>query len=240
MELTIKFIYLLREKMLRKTLSTMVGLFVFASSAEAAFYAGVGLGPEALDFKQQGHIVSFDPARPEQGFNVQDNTHLSGTGVFGSIFAGYGHLNGKFYLAGEVNGNLSSSRFKGSNVETIRGTASASKYKLTDELGISILPGFQYSADTLFYARAGYANAHFKVSTSDISLANVSKRLDGFRWGLGIKRAISERFALRMEYNQANYKSASMSTLDPLSSVSKTTKISPLQQAVEFGLVFNI
>jgi len=226
--------------MLRKTLLGSIGLFVFASGAEAAFYAGAGLGPEALDFKQQSHIVSFDPAHPEQGFNVQDNTHLSGTGVFGTIFAGYGHLNGKFYLAGEVNGNLSSSRFKSSNVEAIRGTSSASKYEMNDAFGVSIQPGFQYSADTLFYARAGYSNAHFKVITSDSSLANVSKRLDGFRWGLGIKRAINERFALRMEYSQVNYNSASMSTLDPLSGVSKTTKVSPLQQAVEFGLVFTI
>ena len=226
--------------MLRKKI-VAGGLCVLGiSTANAGLYAGAGLGPDTIDFKQKAHVVYFNPAFPAQGFNVRDETHLSGTGVFGTLFAGYGyHYHNRSYLAGEVNGNISSTVFNASNREAIHGTHSSNHYKINNTFGVSLLPGFQFTPDTLFYGRVGYTNAGFKVSTSDSSLQNVDKRKDGFRWGLGGKRAISERMALRMEFSQSNYGSTTLRTLDPLSNVSKSTKISPMQQLVEFALVYN-
>jgi len=107
-------------------------------------------------------------------------------------------------------------------------------------VGVSVLPGFQYSPDTLFYGRLGYSNTKLKIVTSDASLTNFNGHKDGFRWGLGAKRAVSQRLALRIEYSQTNYNSQTLGTVDPVSLVTKTTSINPLQQLVEFGIVYTI
>jgi len=86
--------------MLRKTLLAGVSLFACLSSSHASFYVGAGLGPDTVDFKQTAHVVSFNPAFTTQGFNVQDKTHLSGTGVFGTVFAGYALVQQQFFFAG--------------------------------------------------------------------------------------------------------------------------------------------
>lgn len=213
------------------------GLLVVATTSQAGFYAGAGLGPDIVDFRQKAHVLYSNPAHPNEGFNVYEKTHLSGTGLFGTLFAGFGAVRGRYYLAGEVNGNVSSTEFKMSNVETVHHSFSASRYKINNVWGVSVLPGFQVFQDTLAYGRFGYVNGQFKVGTSDASLANVSKRLDGFRWGLGGQRAITQRVAVRMEYSQSFYASAKMSTFDTVSSVSKVTRVSPFQQLVELGLI---
>lgn len=217
-----------------------------ASVAQAGFYVGAGLGPDAVDYKQKSHVFQpntnqFDliPATVQQiNFDVIDKAHLSGTGLFGTIFAGFNGLNGRFYYAGEVNANLSSSSFRASNEEYVHSNFSSTHYKMNNSFGISALPGFQYTPTTLFYGRLGYQNTHFKTQTTDVSLANVSKHLNGFRYGVGIKQDLSEKVALRMDYSRIAYGDVKMATFDALSSTSKTTSIKPNQQLVEFALVY--
>lgn len=207
-------------------------------AANAGAYIGAGIGPDTVDYKQQSHVVYFNPAQPTQGFNVIDRTHLSGTGVFGTLFAGYSVLHNALYLAAEINGNLSGSQFRSSNAEAIHGSYSSTVYKLKNVFGISVLPGYQFSNTTLFYGRLGFADAKLRVVTSDTSLQNLNKWRGGFRWGLGGKQNINEQVALRLEYSQIWYKKANMYTFDTLSSVSKETTLKPMQQLVEFGLVY--
>lgn len=214
-------------------------LFLASSLGYAGVYTGLGLGPDTIEFKQRSNVVYYDAANPTQGFNVIDKTHLSARGVFGTIFGGYEYLNNQFYLAGEINGNLSSAVFKSSNIERIHGSYSSTAYKIKNSVGISLLPGYQFSPATLFYGRLGLTNGHVKVITSDQSLENLSTNKGGFRWGLGARQAVSDHFSVRMEYSQINYKGANMATYDNLSNVSKRTRISPSQQLVEFGLVYS-
>lgn len=225
--------------MLRNScLSATTAFLLICSPGHAGFYAGVGVGPDTVEFKQKANVVYYNEAFPAQGFNVLDKTHHSARGVFGTLFGGYEYIKDQLYLAAEINGNLSSTVFKSSNAERIHGTYSSTAYKIKNSVGLSVLPGYQFSPATLFYGRLGVTNGHVKVITSDSSLQNISTNKGGFRWGLGGKQAINEHFSVRMEYSQITYHTAKMRSFDNLSSVAKNTRIKPHQQLVEFGLVY--
>lgn len=186
-----------------------------------AAYIGAGLGPYFADFKQDSNIV--EPG----AFDVINKSHTSGLGIFADIFAGYGWQHENFYWAGEIAANINSTDSKASNSELIRHNFSATDYEVRKGYSLSILPGYIFQETTLFFAHLGYSNINFKLSTSDTSLTNVNKYLDGFRYGLGIKRKILENLAFRMEHTQAKYQSTSFTTVDPISGVSKHTSIRP-------------
>lgn len=214
-----------------KKYALLLGLSCQISAAYAGFYAGLGIGSDTVSFKQSGHVV-----RPGS-FDVLDKTHLSGTGVFGTLFGGYSWLVKQFYLAAEVNGNISSTVFKGSNFESVHGTASSTKYEMPHSVGVSVLPGYFLLPTSLLYVRAGYTNGEFKSKTTDISLANTSKSLDGFRYGLGLKQTITEKVALRLDYSRIDYNNVTFRTNDVLGSTRKTTIITPREQLIELGIV---
>lgn len=213
-------------------------LLILASSAvHAGYYAGIGLGSDTVDFSVKSHVVQANPNQPV-GFDVINKSHASATGIFGTLFAGYGTLvKNNYYLAGEINGNLSSTKSTTSNDEFVHLSFASSTLKIKNSYGLSVLPGYQFSPATLFYGRLGYANGKITQQTTDISLANFTKRKSGFRYGLGVKQDINERIALRMDYSRIDYKKINTSTFDPLGNVGKSTQLHPQQQLVEFGLV---
>lgn len=217
--------------MLRKTAVVVSLISLSLPCWSNGFYLGAGLGPDLIDFNQNARIT-----KPGD-FNAGDKTHLSGRGVFGTVFGGYGWQHQRFYLAGEANANLSSAEFKSSNEELIHSSFSKTVYKMRRNYGLSLLPGFVFSETLLAYGRLGYVNGNFKTITSDTSLANVNRYLDGFRWGLGLNQAISQHLAVRMEYSNLNYQKTKFTAIDDL--VTKTTRIRPTANQVEFGLVYN-
>lgn len=211
-------------------------LFMFCLSSQSfarGFYAGVGTGPEMADFQQRAYITQLS------NFNAKDTTHLSATGWFGSLFGGYDWCCNHFYLAGEANVNASSARFYSTNDEYVHSNFSSSTYRILNSYGISVLPGYLWNNATLFYARLGYANGNFKITTSDVSLANIDRRLNGIRFGAGIKQMLTPNLAVRLEYSQINYDSTSFSTFDRQSSTLKETKITPMTAQVEIGLIYH-
>jgi outer membrane immunogenic protein len=216
--------------MIRKFLLGMVLLPISLSSWSIGPYIGLGVGPDLIDFHQNAHISQLN------NFNVIDKTHLAASGVFGSLFAGYARQYNGFYLAGEVNGNISSTRFKSENDEFIHLSFAATKYKINSNYGISVLPGYLYSNTLLFFGRLGYTNGHFKSITSDVSLANVSRNLDGFRAGLGMKQMLNPHWGVRMEYSHIEYSKVHFSALD---NGTKTTSIYPQANQFEFGIIYN-
>lgn len=213
-------------------------IFIACATANAGFYAGIGAGSDTADYKQISHVFELDN-NGNLRFNVADLSHPSGTGVFGTLFAGFQTLYNQLYLAGEINGNLSSSSAKSANDEYVYRSFTSTNIMMKNSLGISALPGYQFNSNTLFYARLGYTNSQVKVRTSDTSLANVSNRLNGIRYGVGVKQVITERFAVRMDYSRVNYSHLQFTTFDSLSTTTKETKIRPIQQLVEFGVVVN-
>jgi len=220
--------------MLRVTCPLVFGLIsLLAPQANADFFLGAGLGSDTIDFQQRANV--YQPGA--FGFNVIDKTHLSGTGVFGTIFAGYGYLKNKLYLAAELNANLSSTSFKSSNKEYVHANFSSTQYKIINGYGISLLPGYQYSENTLFYVRMGYINSKLVIRSTEPLIDNKSYLRDGFRVGLGIKQTLTKRVSVRMGYSQAQYVDTTLNLFDSTSFVTKHTIISPRQQLVELAIV---
>ncbi len=228
-----------------KRLHIAAVLFSLTSSCWASgFYVGAGLGPDLANFRVTSHVNQVHNGILT--FNVKNYEQLSGTGVFGTIFAGYGKklpglewcrckLNG-FYLAGELNANVSTLRHRNFNSEYVHQVFSTTTYRMRYGFGASIIPGYLYTDTTLFYGRLGYANGNFKVTTSDISLKDINKNLSGFRWGLGIKQSVTPQLAVRVEYSHIGYNSKTIRTV---TAVNKKTQFTPYTNQVEFGLVYD-
>jgi outer membrane immunogenic protein len=220
--------------MLRKiSLACLCSLVSTSSLVNAAPYVGAGIGPEFGDFGQENHVSS------PGAFDVENKVHLSGLGVLGSLFAGYDWNFGKFNFAGEVNADINSIEAQTSNAEYIHHTFTDSNYKITPTFGISFLPGYFFSDNTLVYARLGYSNTYFQLTTSDASLTDASEHVNGFRFGVGLKKALFNNISIRMEYSQVRYQSISFGTVDNVSRVTDASSIRPQTGQVEFGLIYN-
>ncbi len=219
--------------MLRKTISSAIISLVVTTPCFSGLYIGAAIGPEGGYFTQRSHVTRVGT------FDVIDTEHFAGVGGFGSIFAGYGRAFNQFYLAGEVNANLSSLKYELKNEEFIHQTLSKTTFTIKQSEGISILPGYLVSASTLVYARLGYANGYLKIAESDPTIQSINKHRSGFRYGVGITHALTPRLAMRMDYSQTNYQGVHSSVFEPFGMVSKNTKISPLTAQVAFGLIYN-
>lgn len=219
--------------MLRKIPLISCLSLLITTSCFAGFYVGASVGPEGALFTQKSHVV-----RPGS-FDVIDKEHFAGTGVFGSIFAGYGLTYKRYYLAGEINANLSSLEYDLTNKEFLHLTFSKTYFTIRSSEGVSLLPGYFISDNTLVYARIGYANGRLKISESDPTINSGTTNRNGIRYGVGIKHAFTPRLALRMDYSQIHYSTVQSSAFEAVGGVSKYTKISPDTAQVGFGLVLN-
>ncbi len=231
--------------MTRKVILAITTSIISLSSSAGQLYLGLGVGPDYAKFQENSQVQQIHNFR--LNFNVKNDAQLSGTGIFGTIFAGYGsrfklplttYPNESAYLAIELNANISSLQHKTKNDEFVHASFTSTKFRMQHEYGASIVPGFFYQDATLFYGRLGYARNNLKVVTNDISLQNINHQVNGFRWGLGIRQSLSARVAMRVEYNHVGYRSVRMSTLDVLSNTSKITHITPQTNEVEFGLMY--
>ncbi len=204
------------------------------------FYVGLGTGPETVFFQKNSRIISV-----AQNFNVTDKIQQAGKGWFGSLFGGYAMQfaaregdRKNLYLAGEINVNTGSDKFKYSNFERVHMTLNTTTYKMGRSFGVSVLPGFLVTDDTLFYGRLAYAKRKLSIMTTDNTLVNINKYRCGFRYGVGIRQAVSERFSVRLDYSHTAYRKAKMFVaVDP---VTKNTTIKPTVSQVEVGVVFDI
>lgn len=206
------------------------------------FYVGLGAGAENIDFRQNAHIEN--PGNE----NILDKTHFSGKGAFGSVFAGYGEsFSGcgcpfdemNFYLAGEINADVSSVKFKSHNNELTHQNFNHASYKMPYGFGLSLLPGIEITECSLLYARLGYVNRNLKIATTENTLPNTKKRLSGFRYGIGIKQSITEDFSIRLDFSQSLYQKLKIFGLDTASNVSKRTFITPILNQFEIGVAYH-
>lgn len=216
--------------MLGKTLKVL-GLCYSASCFSGA-YVGASLGPEGIGFNKKAHVDSSD-------FNVVDKTFLSGTGVFGSIFAGYQWIQNQYFLAAELNANLSSAYFKSINDEYKHSNFGKTTYTLRSSQGISVLPGYFIGPKALMYLRLGYMNAHLKINESDVSINSFNNHRNGIRYGLGMRYGFAEQWDVMLDYSQVNYSSVFSLYFDPIGGVKKDTKITPNSAQVGLGVIYH-
>src|SRR6185312_6928870 len=195
---------------MKKRFTSAVILFFLTTGSEASgFYVGGGGGPDVTRFSVTSHVSQIHNGM--LAFNVKNTDETVGTCIFGTLFAGYGKKLGEMnpalnnlYLAGELNANIDSLQHQNSNSEYVHQTFSTTTYRMPYSFGISLLPGYLYQDNTLFYARVGYVNSKFKISTSDISLTDINRNLSGLRLGLGVQRTLTTHLSLRMEYSNTS------------------------------------
>jgi outer membrane immunogenic protein len=209
-----------------------LSLFCYSPLIWSHGYLGLGAGPQAVDFNQNVRFTT--PINI-----VHDNSHLSGTGVFGSIFGGYAWIQQSFYLAGEASLDVSNVLHQRSNEDFTHKTVANLHYRMPYILGLNILPGYLFTASTLFYARLGYALSYLKISSSDVSIPNINKNLSGISFGLGLNQALTQQIAVRVEYQQVNYLSTNSNWISPTGLITKNTNIAPISQQVEFAVLYN-
>jgi outer membrane immunogenic protein len=198
------------------------------------FYVGIGGGPEAVDFNQSARISVPGTLL------VNDNAHVSGTGLFASLVGGYAWLQNCFHLAAEANLDLSNVKNEHFNNDFTDNAFSSLYYRMPYSFGLSLLPGYIFNVNTLFYARVGLAIGFLKASSSDISIPNVNQKVQGVAFGLGIAQTFSEHFAGRMEYRQVNYQDGTARYFNPLTNFKKVTHIAPTSRQVVFELIYNV
>lgn len=221
----------------RNLLLGITSLFI-ASPSFSGFYIGAGFGPEGAHFIQKAHVVR--PGGPFQGgFNVFDTNHFSGIGVFGTLFGGYGWRHNRLYLAGEVNGNISSVQYKLENDELVHHNLSVTRFTVRYSEGVSLLPGFFFSDYFLAYGRVGYANGHVRIRESDPTIQSSTSNRSGIRYGAGIRYNMFDRWSLMMDYSQINYSKIKSHVFEPFGNVTKDTRIYPNTAQVAFGLIYN-
>lgn len=211
--------------------------FVWISKAAYAngFYVGIGAGPEFADFNQNAHIIIQPPGLPIVA-NIKDAVKYSGRGAMGSLFGGYYFTKQNFYLAGEVGVDEGSVLSSTSNVNSVSGANTATKYRMRNSVNVSVLPGFLCTDFTVFYARLGYSNGNFKVSTTDVSLANINRHLGGLYYGVGVQHMFSPHISARLEYDQAAYEATQFFVVT--GPVRKTTNISNSTSQAMLGLIY--
>lgn len=154
------------------------------------------------------------------GLGIVNNSTNSGTvianafrGVPFNVFAGYGGVvSSSFYLAGELNATV--------------GTATItdnSALKTSYAYGVSLIPGYMLSDNTMAFARVGVERAHFT------NLSNSNRT--GGQFGLGMQTALTQNLDVRGEYDFTAFQSRN-SILG--------ASLAPRQDAFNLSLVYKI
>lgn len=218
--------------MIKKALIASL-LSVFSVPCFSSFYLGLSVGPEGGLFKQTAHIAQIGT------FNVTDRNHFAGTGVFGSIFGGYGYTFNRFYLAVEGNANLSTLEYDSVNNDYTHLQFTKTYFRIHENEGASLLPGFFLAPNSLLYGRIAYANGRLKIVEGDPSIQNVNTTRSGIRYGIGLRQAIKPRLSFMLDYSQTNYRHIKSLVSFPNILVTKYTKITPNSAQLGIGLVYN-
>ncbi|MDR3442264.1 MAG: outer membrane beta-barrel protein [Legionella sp.] len=224
--------------MLRKTVVVST-LALLSAPCFSGLYLGGAVGPEGANYTENAHFVTTIAAHPESNINTMDENHFSGYGVFGSIFAGYGWNYNRYYLAGEINANISSVKRKHTNTEVFHAHLDTTTYTITNSEGVSVLPGFFLSEGTLLYGRAGYTNGRIKARQGDETIQSSTTNRNGVRYGLGLRHDFAEHLTLMMDYSQITYQSIKSHVLIPAAFSVKDTKTAPTSAQFAFGLIYN-
>jgi len=128
--------------------------------------------------------------------NVSGGGDLEGTGISGvggTVFAGYDMpLSENTFVGVEANFDLASAKV-GDDVDSV---------EVDHKFGASARLGVNVSEGVALYGRVGYQRG--RASTT-IDSVKTSESRDGLRFGGGIEAAVSERIAVRAEYNRTHF-----------------------------------
>lgn len=230
-------------KKLSVTLLLITPLTCFAMWGQPGPYLGAGIGIDAVDFEQTAFVTRTGASLQEGAFQVKNDTENAAQGLMGTLFAGYALTHGMFYLAGEVNGDLSNAKFESSNQNFTANTNAGLTYKINRSWGASALPGIYLPWCSLLYGRVGYEGGSFHINSSDVSIPSVDKTLNGLRLGLGLEKQVSKNLSLRLEYSHVQYQGLTRTYVDNSDAAeghvfTKKTSIDPYVNQFVLGVVY--
>jgi opacity protein-like surface antigen len=155
-----------------------------------------------------------------------DTFHFGSNGEALGIFGGLSRLVAqKYYVAGEV--FVSDSSTKTAN-KVIDGYGTTAKLRTTYSYGLSALPGYKVSSDTLLFARVGVVRTKFELTQHPGGTqTNVAT---GGQAGIGLALSLGKNLDLRGEYTYSAY-----ATFHCLGN-----KISPRSNELSVGFVYKI
>lgn len=134
--------------------------------------------------------------------------HMSATGIVGGGLLGYDYtIIDRIKLGIEGFGNAN-----GLNVSSIQSYAPAASYQVNARynVGVRILPGYQFNGGAVGYAVLGYTNARFKITDNgNYGYIDQAFNKSGFQCGLGMKAPITQRLSIRGDALYGIYGNAS-------------------------------
>ena len=193
--------------------SMAVGLTIFSNYAFAStlstqpthshynnFYIGADIGAASLMDKESTNIP------------IRDIHNLSAAGIVGGGLIGYDftlHDPWKLGLEGFMNAT-------DLNLSTNQNYAPSASYKVNMHynLGLRMLPGYEFTAGTVVHAILGYSYGSFHVKDNgDYGIINTQFSKSGFQCGLGMKTPVYKTLSIRGDVIYTAYLSQNSSGL---------------------------
>lgn len=210
-----------------------------APTHTGAFYVGAAVSRDTAQFDvDSANVLNAGLTAPlvANASNVYtSSSDLSGNGIDGQLFAGYGMTFEDHYtLAAEVFGSISSLKGDYDVANTFSAPVlvalglpgsytfnSSASLKLQHTLGVALMPGVMISPSTNLYLRVGYVYSRFKLSDTGAGLtglippfgtgvfngvpASEGKNESGLQLGLGASTMVTNNVGLRLEYTWERY-----------------------------------
>lgn len=168
-----------------------ITLGTYSATAQTSRYDGLYMGLDAtydITKYKQREITSLTGFIP-----TDDRSIYNDEGPAAGIFLGYRLTEGRFTVATE-------GRYGYSFLENK--VSAGDNFKLTNEYGGSILPGYWISPEVILYTRFGFS----QLTTIRIFDGVINENSDsGFHFGAGIQFYASEKMSIRGEYNRSSY-----------------------------------
>lgn len=171
----------------------------YADSADGP-YVGGGIGM---------YTATANVGIPASNVNIDLGSSGTDTGV--AVYAGYKHKMGDGSVAGELSFNSGIGK---NGHMTVPGASNAVSF--TNNVAVSVLPGYNLTPDTTSYLRLGYAQAKMD---SKGTTAGVSHTFTGYVVGFGVDQAFRPNLSARLEYRMLSFSSWT----DPTGSIIKPT-----------------
>lgn len=188
----------------------------------SGLYVGLGYGHEVLD-------AGVDGQRSHQA--GVDRGEIAAARSIGSLFAGYGHLFGDFYLGVELEGDRS-----GAEMDHTNSRATSRDYSLNKVWSEAALlvAGYRLEGGTLVYARGGVARAdfdmHFVFNDQPSVFIKDTYQSRGVRGGVGADLRAAGHLFVRLDYSFTDYEHYTVAL------GGETQKFDPTTGAFRLGL----
>lgn len=166
-------------------------------AAQSGLYIGGNLGYENGIIKN-----STNSSGTSNSYAIRFNNTLpaSLSGFTGGAYLGYDKfLSSTFVVGGEAFANYTHPKASWLNY---------TNFYQKDYFGISLLPGWQVNSNNRLYARVGWAQGRFELSTSSYKVYGEdfnNKKASALETGLGWLTQLATHWSLRLEYDHFDY-----------------------------------